>query len=453
MLAAPCCHHDIAAQLRKAPTPAPYAMLTRHGILRERLADTLTDGLRASLLRLEGYRVDVMQFVESQHTPRNTMLRAVRTGGPVKGGGVRKEYDDLVDRVGHRARGSPSCWGEPRSVGMRDALVRRRAGRPVRPRRRERPGRRRASRCSASATRRSSSRAGYRAGRRPRRHHQRLRGHRPGVRGRPGHRARPSASPVGGATRTTSRRSPRPATARSGSATSATTPTSRDSVEVTRVPVGRGDRTVDADDLRARLPRRPGGRGVAARRPDDRAALRRHQGRLRRRAVRRAAHARRRRAQPAAAARRRCCRSPPTARSSPTASTSSCATTPARPSTRSPALAEVGSFRLPDQQQGEGIAVDADGSLLVSSEGQHAPVLRVPLPADVRRGCEWPPSPSPSSSSAPRRRRPRPRTPSRAPASRCPRPSRPSARGGRGSSPPGSRWAAWCVLVRSLRPR
>jgi SAM-dependent methyltransferase len=100
VLAAPCCHHDIAAQLRKAPTPAPYALLTRHGILRERLADTLTDGIRASLLRLEGYRVDVMQFVESQHTPRNTMLRAVRTGGPVKGGGVRKEYDDLVTSWG-----------------------------------------------------------------------------------------------------------------------------------------------------------------------------------------------------------------------------------------------------------------------------------------------------------------------------------------------------------------
>ena len=96
VLAAPCCHHDIAAQLRKAPTPAPYAMLTRHGILRERFADTLTDALRASLMRLQGYRVDVMQFVESQHTPRNTMLRAVRTGAPVKGGGVRKEYDDLV---------------------------------------------------------------------------------------------------------------------------------------------------------------------------------------------------------------------------------------------------------------------------------------------------------------------------------------------------------------------
>jgi SAM-dependent methyltransferase len=100
VLAAPCCHHDIAAQLRKAPTPAPYAMLTRHGILRERLADTLTDALRASLMRLSGYRVDVVQFVESQHTPRNTMLRAVRTSGPVKGGSARKEYDDLVDTWG-----------------------------------------------------------------------------------------------------------------------------------------------------------------------------------------------------------------------------------------------------------------------------------------------------------------------------------------------------------------
>lgn len=96
VLAAPCCHHDIAAQLRKARTPAPYTMLTRHGILRERFADTLTDAVRAAILRLLGYRVDVVEFVESEHTPRNTLVRAVRTGGVVKGGSVRKEYDDLV---------------------------------------------------------------------------------------------------------------------------------------------------------------------------------------------------------------------------------------------------------------------------------------------------------------------------------------------------------------------
>ena len=100
VLAAPCCHHDVAAQLRRSPTPAPYAMLTRHGILRERLADTLTDALRATLMRMQGYRVDVVQFVESKHTPRNTLLRATRTGAPVNGGSLRRDYDDLVDAWG-----------------------------------------------------------------------------------------------------------------------------------------------------------------------------------------------------------------------------------------------------------------------------------------------------------------------------------------------------------------
>jgi SAM-dependent methyltransferase len=104
VLAAPCCHHDIAAQLRKQPTPEPYAMLTRHGILRERFADALTDGLRASLLRLEGYRVDVMQFVGSEHTPRSTLLRGVRTGRPVGGVSARREYDELVETWGVRPR-------------------------------------------------------------------------------------------------------------------------------------------------------------------------------------------------------------------------------------------------------------------------------------------------------------------------------------------------------------
>jgi hypothetical protein len=104
VLAAPCCHHDIAAQLRAQPTPAPYAMLTRHGILRERFADTLTDGLRSSLLRVAGYRVDVMQFVGSQHTPRNTLLRGVRTGAPSSDGSARREYDELVTTWGVRPR-------------------------------------------------------------------------------------------------------------------------------------------------------------------------------------------------------------------------------------------------------------------------------------------------------------------------------------------------------------
>jgi hypothetical protein len=84
ILAAPCCHHDIQRQLAAAggvaAAPAPYGPLVRHGILRERFADVLTDALRAALLRLAGYRVDVVEFVDSRHTPRNALIRAVRTG-------------------------------------------------------------------------------------------------------------------------------------------------------------------------------------------------------------------------------------------------------------------------------------------------------------------------------------------------------------------------------------
>ena len=80
VLAAPCCHHDLQRRLRSAPTPAPFGLVMRYGILRERLADTLTDAMRAALLRLHGYRVEVVEFVDSKHTPRNTLLRAVRTG-------------------------------------------------------------------------------------------------------------------------------------------------------------------------------------------------------------------------------------------------------------------------------------------------------------------------------------------------------------------------------------
>jgi SAM-dependent methyltransferase len=80
ILAAPCCHHDIQRQLASAPGPAPYGLVTRHAILRERFADVLTDALRAAVLRIVGYRVDVIEFVDSVHTPRNALIRAVRTG-------------------------------------------------------------------------------------------------------------------------------------------------------------------------------------------------------------------------------------------------------------------------------------------------------------------------------------------------------------------------------------
>jgi SAM-dependent methyltransferase len=95
ILAAPCCHHDIAAQLKRHPAPAPYGEITRHAILRERFADVLTDSLRAALLRLHGYRVDVVEFVDSAHTPRNLLLRARRTPTPPTAA-QRADFDALT---------------------------------------------------------------------------------------------------------------------------------------------------------------------------------------------------------------------------------------------------------------------------------------------------------------------------------------------------------------------
>jgi SAM-dependent methyltransferase len=98
VLAAPCCHHDIAAQLKGQPAPSPYGEITRHGILRERFADVLTDAFRAELLRLNGYRVDVVEFVDSAHTPRNLLLRARRIGRADAGAG--NEYAALTAQWG-----------------------------------------------------------------------------------------------------------------------------------------------------------------------------------------------------------------------------------------------------------------------------------------------------------------------------------------------------------------
>lgn len=99
VLAAPCCHHDLQKQLRAGQPPAAYGLLTRHGILRERFADVLTDALRASLMRQAGYRTEIIEFVPSDHTPRNTMLRAVRTGAKPDAK-IMEEYQALVQEWG-----------------------------------------------------------------------------------------------------------------------------------------------------------------------------------------------------------------------------------------------------------------------------------------------------------------------------------------------------------------
>ena len=102
-LVAPCCHHDLQVRMKRAAKAAesgpPHPPLARHGILRERLGDVLTDAFRAHVLRLLGHRVDVTEWIGGEHTPRNTMIKAVRTNQRATRA-LWAEYDALVEDWG-----------------------------------------------------------------------------------------------------------------------------------------------------------------------------------------------------------------------------------------------------------------------------------------------------------------------------------------------------------------
>jgi SAM-dependent methyltransferase len=90
ILAAPCCQHELQEQLRAAV----MRPVLRHGILKERTADILTDALRALALRIMGYRTEVVEFVSPEHTSKNLMIRATRESKPGDRALVR-EYQEL----------------------------------------------------------------------------------------------------------------------------------------------------------------------------------------------------------------------------------------------------------------------------------------------------------------------------------------------------------------------
>ncbi|MFQ5576105.1 MAG: SAM-dependent methyltransferase [Anaerolineae bacterium] len=79
----PCCHHHLHAQLPPLKDAPPAAKpVFRHGILKARWGDILTDACRALILRLMGYRADVVEFIAAEHTAKNLMIRAVKTTRP-----------------------------------------------------------------------------------------------------------------------------------------------------------------------------------------------------------------------------------------------------------------------------------------------------------------------------------------------------------------------------------
>jgi SAM-dependent methyltransferase len=96
IVVAPCCHHELAAQIEGRSADA----LLRHGLLLGRQADLITDALRAAALETVGYQVDVIEFVSAEHTAKNLLLRAVHEPSPGRERRALDQYRELRDRYG-----------------------------------------------------------------------------------------------------------------------------------------------------------------------------------------------------------------------------------------------------------------------------------------------------------------------------------------------------------------
>lgn len=84
----PCCQRELLNQY----SYEPFKDITKHGILKARLADVLTDGIRGVILEAMGYEVSIVEYISPLDTPKNLMIRAVKQGGR-----NRKAYDEYLE--------------------------------------------------------------------------------------------------------------------------------------------------------------------------------------------------------------------------------------------------------------------------------------------------------------------------------------------------------------------
>jgi hypothetical protein len=96
ILAVPCCQHELLPQL----VSARLRPLLRHGVLKERFAADITDAARAQLLGLVGYDVQLAEFVELEHTPKNVLIRAVLRDRRADRARAAAEYRVFADALG-----------------------------------------------------------------------------------------------------------------------------------------------------------------------------------------------------------------------------------------------------------------------------------------------------------------------------------------------------------------
>jgi len=97
ILAVPCCQHEIYQQINSQSKTG----LLKHGILKEKTAALVTDALRAQILEISGYRTQVIEFIDTQHTPKNLLLKAIKRQTALVKADLRQavqDYESLKDQ-------------------------------------------------------------------------------------------------------------------------------------------------------------------------------------------------------------------------------------------------------------------------------------------------------------------------------------------------------------------
>ena len=107
----PCCQHELNSQMQGGG----LSILTRYGIIKERTAALMTDAVRGNLLTASGYRTQLLEFVDLSHTPKNILIRAVKTNIPEK---TRREALREVDALKEQFGFRPTLDGLLRDIAL-----------------------------------------------------------------------------------------------------------------------------------------------------------------------------------------------------------------------------------------------------------------------------------------------------------------------------------------------
>lgn len=95
ILSVPCCQHELNAQIECRE----LAPVLRYGLIKERMAALLTDGIRANLMEIYGYDTQVLEFIDMSHTPKNILLRGVQTKGMRRKKTTLSEVENMMDML------------------------------------------------------------------------------------------------------------------------------------------------------------------------------------------------------------------------------------------------------------------------------------------------------------------------------------------------------------------